>query len=314
MMKDLGRLLKDETELAGKFEKLPKGKVEEAGNEAKEASKEFEAFQEKWNKWSKGKVDELTKLPSGFVDDFGLRQDVKRVFEEIEKAANRPKAGKMEVALEDLGAGLATKMLEDLEMWMPDAADATKWALEEPVTPGGMKIPEMPLPDKLEDLVGDLLQKADEFDEEADDITSAWGDNLNQAGWGVGDGPISSFSAKGKTGNDLPNNNELSGRSGDGRRGKSSGQMVGNTPADWKAAKLLPASATSVMSPAKSRRSSTRIPAGRLAAERSRAPGESACKAARRPILSRICSGSAPSRPVCVKRPNRLPSNSKLPA
>src|SRR5260370_29280919 len=92
-----------------------------------------------------------------------------------------------------------------------------------------MKIPEMPLPKALQDLVGDLLQKADEFDEEADDITSAWGDNLDQAGWGVSDGPISTFSAKGKTGNDLPNNNELQGRSGDGRRGKSSGQMVGDS-------------------------------------------------------------------------------------
>jgi hypothetical protein len=43
------------------------------------------------------------------------------------------------------------------------------------------------------------------------------------------DGPIASFSAKGKTGNDLPNNSEMTGRSGDGRRGKSSGQMVGDT-------------------------------------------------------------------------------------
>jgi hypothetical protein len=87
----------------------------------------------------------------------------------------------------------------------------------------------MPLPKALEDLIGDLLQKADEFDEEADDVTSAWADNLDQAGWGVSDGPISSFSAKGKTGNDLPNSNEVTGRSGDGRRGKSSGQMVGDT-------------------------------------------------------------------------------------
>jgi hypothetical protein len=87
----------------------------------------------------------------------------------------------------------------------------------------------MPLPKALEDMIGDLLQKADEFDEEADDVTSAWADNLDQAGWGVSDGPISSFSAKGKTGNDQPNSNEVNGRSGDGRRGKSAGQMVGDT-------------------------------------------------------------------------------------
>jgi hypothetical protein len=101
--------------------------------------------------------------------------------------------------------------------------------MEEPLDQKPMKMPEMPLPDALEDLIGDLLQEAEEFDEEADDITSAWGDNLNQAGWGVSDGPISNFSAKGKTGNDLPNNNEVTGRAGDGRRGKSTGQMVGDT-------------------------------------------------------------------------------------
>jgi hypothetical protein len=120
-------------------------------------------------------------------------------------------------------------MKEDLEMWLPDAADNVKWNLEEPKQQRPFKVPEMPLPKALEDMIGELLQKADEFDEEADDVTSAWADNLDQAGWGVSDGPISSFSAKGKTGNDQPNSNEVNGRSGDGRRGKSAGQMVGDT-------------------------------------------------------------------------------------
>lgn len=226
---DLKGLVTEERELADKFERLPKRAVDEANDEAQEDLDDLKEFEDKWNEWAKGKIAELTKLPTGFVDDFGLREDVNSVFEEIEAAAQRPKAEKVEVALEDLGAGMATKMLEDLEVWMMDTPDAAQWVLEEPLNQGPLEVPEMPLPDALEDMVGDLLQEADDFDEEADDITSAWGDNLNQAGWGVSDGPISSFSAKGKTGNDLPNNMELSGRSGDGRRGKSSGQMVGNT-------------------------------------------------------------------------------------
>ncbi len=229
MIKDLNRLTAEQKELAEKFEALPKKPVDEYKDEEAKATKEQEDLLKAWEKWAKGTVAELSKLPTGFVDDFQMKPDVNKIFEEIEKAANRPKAEKVEVALEDLGASLATKMLEDLEMWMPDAPDAAKWVLEEPLDKKPMKIPEMPLPTALEDMVGDLLQKADEFDEEADDITSAWGDNLNQAGWGVGDGPISTFSAKGKTGNDLPNNMELGGRSGDGRRGKSTGQMVGDT-------------------------------------------------------------------------------------
>jgi hypothetical protein len=230
LLKNVDQMLKEETQLADKFERLPKKPVDELKEEKlKDPLKELEDFKGRAEKWAKGTVNELTKLPTGFVDDFKLRPDVNRIFEEIEKAANRAKSEKAEVSLEDLGAGLATKMKEDLEMWMPDSPDSTKWVLEEPLNKKPMKIPEMPLPKALEDLIGDLLQKADEFDKDADDVTSSWGDNLDQAGWGVSDGPISTFSAKGKTGNDLPNSNEVSGRSGDGRRGKSSGQMVGDT-------------------------------------------------------------------------------------
>jgi hypothetical protein len=229
MIRDMDQLLKDQTELAGKFERMPKKTAEELQDEKMKLTKEMEELQRKWEKWAKGSVEELAKLPTGFVDDFNLRKDVNKVYEEIEKAAARSKAEKIEVSLEDMGVGLGTKMKEDLETWMPDSPDNVKWVMEEPLNKKTPKVPEMPLPKALEDLVGDLLQKADEFDQEADDITSAWGDNLDQAGWGVSDGPISSFSPKGKTGNDLPNSNEVTGRSGDGRRGKSSGQMVGDT-------------------------------------------------------------------------------------
>jgi len=229
LIKSLDKLLKDQTELAGKFERLPKNDPDKTKDELLKALADLDDLKRRTERWAKGNVQELTKMPKGFTDDFDLRKDVNKVFEEIEKASQRDKAQKLEVSLEDLGAGLATKMKEDLEMWNMDSPDSVKWVLEEPLNKKPMKIPEMPLPKALQDLVGELLQKADEFDEDADDITSAWGDNLDQAGWGVSDGPISSFSAKGKTGNDMPNNMEVSGRSGDGRRGKSSGQMVGDT-------------------------------------------------------------------------------------
>jgi hypothetical protein len=230
LMRDLNKHLKDATQLASKFEKLPKKPGDELKNDpdALKAVKEYDEFKKRTEKWTKESVNEMTKLGSGFVDDFALRKDANRIFEEIE-AKGKSKAENLDVALEDLGSGLATKMKEDLEMWLPDAADNVKWNLEEPKQQKPFKVPEMPLPKALEDMIGELLQKADEFDEEADDVTSAWADNLDQAGWGVSDGPISSFSAKGKTGNDQPNSNEVNGRSGDGRRGKSAGQMVGDT-------------------------------------------------------------------------------------
>jgi hypothetical protein len=55
-------------------------------------------------------------------------------------------------------------------------------------------------------------------------------DSLDKgAGWLATDGPISNMSAKGVTGNMMPNQNEVGGRSGEGRSGKSHGQMVEET-------------------------------------------------------------------------------------
>jgi hypothetical protein len=62
-----------------------------------------------------------------------------------------------------------------------------------------------------------------------EDVTSSAADSLDKgAGWDAVDGPISNMSAKGVTGNRLPNSSEIGGRSGEGRQGKSSGEFVGD--------------------------------------------------------------------------------------
>ncbi len=229
-IKHLDDLLKDETQIAGKFEKLPtKNPNEIKDEEGKKALQSLDDLAKRTQAWSKGSVGELPKLAEGFVDDYAVRKDANRIYEEVEKAAERAKSQTIPVSAEDLGFALGTKMKEDLESWLPNAPDNAKWLLEDSPDGKSPKIPEMPLPKSLEDMIGDLLQKADEFDKDADDVTNAFAGNLDQAGWGVSDGPMASFSAKGKTGNDLPNSNELNGRSGSGRRGKSTGQMVGDT-------------------------------------------------------------------------------------
>jgi hypothetical protein len=223
----LDRRMQDETELASKLEKMPKKPVDEFNEEDLNDIDLFEDFNSKWRKWKKGTIDELAKLPTGFVDDFGLRTDINTVFEEVE-AKERKAGGKHFFPIEEIASNTtSTNMQEDLEIWLLDEPDYFGNVLEEPLGDKRMNYEEIPLPDTLRDLIGELLQEEEEFDEEADDETTAWGDNLEQAGWNVMDGPQSNFSAKGVTGNDLPNKNELGGRSGDGRQGKSSGQMVG---------------------------------------------------------------------------------------
>jgi len=75
-----------------------------------------------------------------------------------------------------------------------------------------------------------LLEQQEDLFEEMEDTAANWADSLDKgAGWDAMDGPIANMSAKGVTGNQLPNNNEMNGRSGEGRSGKSSGEMVEET-------------------------------------------------------------------------------------
>lgn len=83
------------------------------------------------------------------------------------------------------------------------------------------------LPGELEDLIGELMEEEEALFDEMEDVSSSLADSLDAgAGWDVLDGPISNMSAKGSTGNRLPNTSEIGGRSGEGRSGRSSGEFV----------------------------------------------------------------------------------------
>ena len=166
-----------------------------------------------------------------------LVEEMREVFEDIEQAPGSENAEAKEIAVDRDEGALANmdkieERLADMEMWLPDKPDAERWKQE------GWDVNEMPeiplvdLPEELEDLVGDLLDKAEEVDEAAQDSTS----NLTlpdfPAGWDVLDGPMDSFGAKGKSGNERPNENEMMGRSGPGREGNANGEIVGDVAKD----------------------------------------------------------------------------------
>ncbi|UCC99160.1 MAG: hypothetical protein JSW66_04595 [Phycisphaerales bacterium] len=81
------------------------------------------------------------------------------------------------------------------------------------------------LPSELEDLVGDLITSQEEMRPEVEDIGS-YLNSLDHTAGPIADGTISSTSAKGKTGDQRPEDNVLEGRSGAGRTGMSDGQLV----------------------------------------------------------------------------------------
>src|SRR6202030_1404542 len=57
MIKDLGDLLKDQTELASKFERLPKRDPDKIKDEMDKALKDLEEMKKKTQKWAKGTVN-----------------------------------------------------------------------------------------------------------------------------------------------------------------------------------------------------------------------------------------------------------------
>jgi len=225
LAKDLDEFLNEIKEIEEDYEKMPQRRdPDELSGEDLANIDDIEHRLDRWKKWSKDTVDGLVKLPDGFVPDAFLSETMSIIFEEIEKQERKPTT-EIATPVEEGIKALAEEVAEDLEMWMPHAGDSTKWVMEDPME-GAFDVPEAELPSNLQDMIGDLVEDVEDFDEQADDITGAWGGNM-QVGWEIGDGPISSYYASGKTGNQLPNSSEMGGRSGSGRRGRATGQMVG---------------------------------------------------------------------------------------
>jgi len=182
-----------------------------------------------WAKYFKETATDLSRLPETKALDTALTSEVVEIYSEIQKVADdlQPNNITMNVPLEQLGAELAEKLCNRMEEWLPDVGDHIKWNMEEPPAP--LDVPLAQLPEELEDLMGDLIEQEDDMTADIEDVSSSWADSMSDAGWDAMDGPISNFSAVGKTGNTLPNNTEISGRAGEGRTGRSHGEFVENS-------------------------------------------------------------------------------------
>ena len=186
--------------------------------------------EEKWAKFFEEKLTDFSKLPNQDFADSSMAEEFNQVFQEVQKAADALTQKKIELAVPHEQSGLenAKELVNNLERWLPDAPDNIKWSMEEPLAPADIAMAE--LPKELEDIVGELLDTEQAMTPDVQDVTSSWMDSADKgAGWGASDGPISDMSAKGVTGNLLPNQNEVAGRSAEGRTGRSHGQMVADT-------------------------------------------------------------------------------------
>jgi len=215
------QVIADTEELARKGEDFTDDELEKI--------EKLKGTEDKWAEIFTDSVKDITKLTEQGFADSTIANDYKEMVEQIEAASLNltPELIQLAVPREQAGRELAESLVEEMEMWLPNSPDHIQWIMEEPLD--FPEIPMVDLPDQLWDLIGDLIEDQDELNEAAEDVTSAWADSIAEgAGWEVAGGPISNFSAVGKTGNQLPDNNELSGRAGDGRSGRSQGQLVEN--------------------------------------------------------------------------------------
>jgi hypothetical protein len=227
---DLDKFIKEEQRIIDQSAGLAKKPVDNFDDKDKKLLEDLTMAQEKLDAFISEKVTDFSKLAEQDLANSSLLKELMEVYSEVTMAkdALKQKAVEIAVPLEESGVELAKEITSNLEKWLMDTPDRQKWTMEEPVNK--QDIPMAELPKELEDMVGELMEEQEDIFEEMEDAGSQWADSLDKgAGWDAMDGPIANMSAKGVTGNQNPNDMEMNGRSGEGRSGKSSGEMVEET-------------------------------------------------------------------------------------
>lgn len=209
---------------------LAKKPVDDWTSEDRALLDQLRMAQEKLDAFLEQAISDFAKNPEQDFSNPSLMKELLEVYSEVTMAKDALNKQPVEiaVALEESGLELAEEITSNLEKWLMDEPDRTKWNMEDPV--GKTDTPMAELPGELEDMIGELMEQQEDLFEEMEDTNANWADSLDKgAGWDAMDGPIANMTAKGVTGNALPNDNEMGGRAGEGRSGKSQGEMVEDT-------------------------------------------------------------------------------------
>ncbi len=208
-------------------QRLAKKPVDDFTEEDKKLLEELRAIEDKWEKFLEEAITDFSRLAEQDFSNPALLKELMSVKSDVTMAKNAlaNKAAEIATACEENGIENAETLTANIEKWLSDKPDREKWDMEDPT--GQENIEQAELPTELEDLVGDLLEEEEDLLEEVEDVSSKYTMSGDKGiGWDAVDGPISNMNAQGVTGNQLPNNDEVGGRSGEGRQGKSSGEHV----------------------------------------------------------------------------------------
>ncbi len=230
---ELKKFEKQQRDVISTSERLAQKPISQYDAKDKSALLHAQALADKWSKFLNQKLVNMSNLTEQDQANAALKDDLAEMNVQLamEKAALQVKAIKIATPLEQEGLEDAKKLTSNIEQWLMQKPDTYKWEMEEPVTQND--VPDPPLPSELHDMIGKLLEHEEDMTSDMESLGSKWNDSINKGnGWGAIDGPISDMSAQGVTGNEMPKNDEIQGRSGSGREGRASGEMVGATATD----------------------------------------------------------------------------------
>ena len=227
---ELKAFMKEQQRILDQTAALAKKNVDRYDDNDKKNLAELAMAQEKLDAFMEQKLSDFAKLAEQDLSNASLLKDITQEYSEVTMAKDALKQQAVEMAIPEEESGLegAKEISSNLERWLSNTPDRQQWNMEDPLTKTDTPMPE--LPKELEDMIGDLLEQQEDLFDQVEDANANWADSMDKGvGWDAADGPIADMSAKGVTGNVLPNNNEMNGRSGEGRSGKSEGEFVGDS-------------------------------------------------------------------------------------
>lgn len=227
----LGEFMKEQKKIITETEAIDKKDPEDWSDAEEKLLGDLAARELDWAKFFKAAFNDLSKLQNQDFSNSAMADELVEMYEELQKAGKaleKKKVREIATLAENTAMDSSVSVAANLDRWLADNKDSIKWNAEE--SGEAPDIPLTDLPAELTDIIGDLIETEDDMGEDTQDSTNSFSYSSDEGlGWGVSDGNIDSMQAKGITGNVLPNNNEVGGRSGEGRSGKSSGQFVEKT-------------------------------------------------------------------------------------
>jgi hypothetical protein len=225
---ELDNFKKEQKQVIDSTADLAKKPKDDFSKEDEKKIKDAAAVEDKWEKFLSNRLADMSKVAEQDQANVSLLEEMVQMKVELAmaKAALEQKATEISTALEDNGLENAKTLTTHIERWLMQQPDRTQWKMEEPVNQNDPKMAE--LPKQLQDMMGDLMDQEEDIPDAMENLGSKFADSLDKgAGWDAAEGPISNMSAQGVTGNQMPKDTEIQGRSGEGREGRSSGEFVG---------------------------------------------------------------------------------------